>query len=76
MWLKDPKTGKRSVTLTVFITTFLVCVTRLALSGVSFGSVVMPLFGGADFAACVGAAGAIYFGRKHTDANSNLSSEE
>jgi len=71
MWLKDPKTEKRSVTMTVFVTTFFVCVTKLAVSGLTLGSVIIPVFDGADFAACVGAAGAIYFGRKHTDAQSS-----
>ncbi len=67
MFIKDPKTGKKSVTLTAFVVGLLVANVKLLLSGVSVGSFVMSPFSGMDFAAVVGAVGAIYAARKHTD---------
>lgn len=70
MWIKDPKTGELSVTITAFVTGFVVATLKLLVSGVTIGTVTLSQFGGGDFAAVVGALGAIYAARKHTDANS------
>jgi hypothetical protein len=67
MYLKDPKTGKKSVTVSILMSTFAVCLLKLLLSGVSYSDFTMGVFTGADFATAVGAAGAIYGFRKHTD---------
>jgi hypothetical protein len=67
MYLKDPKTSKKSVTVTILISTFIVCLLKLLISGMSFGDFSAGTFSGADFATAVGAAGAIYGFRKHTD---------
>ena len=66
-WIKDPKTKQRSVTLTLLITGFVVCVIKLLTSGVDIGIVKLAQFGGGDFAASIGALGAIYAARKATD---------
>jgi uncharacterized membrane protein len=67
MFLKDPKTGEPSVTLTAFVAGFVVAILKLLLSGVTIKSVTLAQFSGGDFAAVVGALGAIYAIRKHTD---------
>lgn len=65
MWLKDPKTKERSVTLTVFAVGSLVALLKLLASGVSIGSFKAEKFGGGDFAAAVGALGAVYTLRRN-----------
>lgn len=64
MYLKDPKTGQPSVSLTAFVLAFGVATLKLLLSGITVGAVVLSQFGGGDFAGVVGAAGAIYWARK------------
>lgn len=68
MWLVDPKTGEKSVTLTAFVTGFGVATLKLLFSGVSIGSVILSQFTGSDYAMVVGAVGAIYWARKNTEA--------
>jgi hypothetical protein len=70
MFIKDPKTGLPSVTLTTYVVGFAVCVVKLLLSGMVAGEFQFGAFGGTDFAAAVGALGAIYAARKHTDKES------
>lgn len=67
MYLKDPKTGKHSATLTILMSTFGVCLLKILISGITYGELSLGEFNGGDFAAAVGAAGAIYSARKFTD---------
>lgn len=67
MWIKDPKTGEKSVTLTMMMTGFVTALGKLLLAGATVGSIKMGSFSGAEFAAVVGALGSIYAFRKHTD---------
>lgn len=67
MYLKDPKNGKQSATLTILMSTFAICLIKLLFAGVTYKEFSAGAFSGADFAAAVGAAGAIYGFRKHTD---------
>ena len=67
MFIRDPKTGEKSVTLTAFVVGFGVAVGKLLLSGVAIGGFSLQSFTGTDFAAVVGSLGAIYAARKHTD---------
>lgn len=60
MWLTDPKTKEKSVTLTAFASGFVVAIIKLLLSGVSIGGLKIESFSGGDFAAVTGALGAIY----------------
>jgi hypothetical protein len=69
MYLKDPNSNTPSVSLTLFVTGFMVCTLKLLTSGVVIGKLHLGDFGGTDFAAAVGALGAIYAARRHTDAN-------
>jgi hypothetical protein len=70
MYLKDPKTKKKSATMTILMVTVGVCLLKLLFAGVSYGDFSVGDFSGTDFAAAVGAAGAIYGFRKHTDRGS------
>lgn len=67
MWIRDPKTGEKSVTLTAFISGFGVATLKLLLSGVTIAGVTLAPFSGSDYAMVVGAVGAIYWARKNTD---------
>jgi len=67
IYLRDPKNGKDSVTLTAFIVGFIVCLAKLALAGMTIYGTEFAPFSGVDFAAAVGALGAIYGYRKMTD---------
>lgn len=60
MWLIDPKTKTKSVTLTFFALGFTVAVVKLAISGVSIAGFQVEQFSGVDFAAVVGALGGVY----------------
>jgi hypothetical protein len=68
-YLKDPHSNEPSVTLTLFVTGFVICLLKLLTSGIVIGKLHLGDFGGTDFAAAVGALGAIYAARRHTDAN-------
>lgn len=67
MYLKDPKTGKKSVTLTLLVSTFVVALLKVLISGMEYGDIKLGEFDGTQFAAMVGAVGAIYGFRKHSD---------
>lgn len=67
MWFKDPKTGEKSVTVTVFTLTWMVSLAKLLLAGLSVGSMTFGSFPGSEFAVIIGAAGSIYAARKYTD---------
>ena len=69
MWLTDPKTKKKSVTLTILVTTVGISLLKLLVSGMTIKGFNMATFTGTDFAAVVGVAAGLYWGRKQTDAN-------
>jgi hypothetical protein len=64
LWIKDPKTGEQSVTLTAFTTGFIVATLKLLLSGIAIAGIQLQPFSGTDFAAVVGSLGAIYAARR------------
>lgn len=66
-FIKDPKTGEQSVTLTMLIVGFTVALLKLLTSGLIIGSINLGAFSGSDFAEVVGALGAIYAARRHSD---------
>lgn len=70
MWFTDPKTGQKSVTITVLMLTTVVALVKLLFSGISINGIQLSAFSGTDFATVLGSAGAIYAARKHTDKNS------
>ena len=67
MYLKDPKTNKKSVTLTIMVVGFCVALLKLLLAGMSFNGITFGEFSGTDFATVFGSIGTIYTARKFTD---------
>lgn len=66
LWLKDPKTDKPSVTLTMFVYGFVVVTLKLIFSGIQVtNEFKLAEFSGTDFAAAVAAIGGIYTWRKN-----------
>lgn len=67
LWLKDPKNGNKSVTLTLFVYGFIVVTSKLFLSGVEvMDKFKMSEFSGSEYAICVTALGAIYITKRHS----------
>ena len=77
-YLKDPKTSQPSVTLTMMLVGFLVLIFKLLTSGMVIHGIHFGIFTGSDFGVALGALGAIYGFRKHTDheAHSDKASDE
>ena len=67
MYLKDPKTGKKSVTMTMMIDGYCVALLKLLFAGMTYKSLTLGAFAASDFAIIIGALGALYAGRKYTD---------
>lgn len=64
--IKDNK-GVPSVTLTAFILGFAVVNLKLIISGLEIMSLKMEQFSGGEYAAAIGALGAVYILRRSTD---------
>lgn len=67
--------GKPSVTMTAFVTGFVVVNVKLLLSGVTLAGYTMAAFTGGEYAAAVGALGAVYVLRRNTG-NENKDGKE
>ena len=67
MYLNDPSSGKPSVSVTMFVLGVTISSLKLLTSGLVIGGLQLGVFSGVDFAAAVGAVGAIYAARKHSD---------
>lgn len=59
--------GKPSVTMTAFVTGFVVVNAKLLLSGVTLAGYTMAAFTGGEYAAAVGALGAVYVLRRSSE---------
>lgn len=71
-FLKDPKTKKESVTLTIFVIGFTIVNIKLLLSGVSLmDKFKFESFSGVDYAAAIAALGSIYVLRKNSSIKSD-----
>lgn len=64
MWLTDPKTKEKSVTLTMFVIGMVISCLKLLAAGLTIGGFAMSPFSGVDFAAAVGALGSVYVMRR------------
>ena len=64
--IKD-SSGKESVTMTAFVTGFLVVNAKLLISGLTIAGFKMGAFSGVEYAAAVGALGAVYVLRRNKD---------
>jgi len=67
MWFKDPKTGKKSATLTFFIIAFAVAIVKILLADLTIKGFAFGSFSGTDFATVIAAVGGVYGFRKFTD---------
>lgn len=67
MWIKDPKTTKKSVSVTLLVLGYSVCLLKLLFADSKMGDFSMGGFTSSDFATIVGTLGALYAGRKYTD---------
>ena len=67
MFLKDPKTGKKSVTVTLLIIGFSVALVKLLFADSAIGGFKMGPFGSSDFGIIIGSLGALYSSRKYMD---------
>lgn len=76
MWLTDPKTGEKSVTLTIFIITSIVAIVKLLISGITIGDVSLGTFSASEFGIALGAAGALYWSRKKNENDVKLKLNE
>ena len=75
-WLKDTN-NKRSVTLTTFISGFIIACIKLLLSGVQItADYKIPEFTSSDFAMVVGTVGGLYLGRRHNSMEKSGGSDE
>lgn len=67
-FIYDPNNDDPSLTRALLIIGFIIANIKLLLSGISLEKIKFGDFSGTDFAAVVGSLGAIYWGRRHTDA--------
>jgi uncharacterized membrane protein YhhN len=70
MWIKDPKSKEDSVSLTLLMTTFVICMVATALEAASIihtTSMAFEMFG---------AASGLYFGRKFTGSKNQVIDKE
>jgi len=73
--LKD-SSGKKSATMTAFVVGFIVVNTKLILSGVEIGGLTLAPFTGSEYAAAIGALGAVYVLRRSTDPDKKVGINE
>lgn len=59
-YLLPDSEGAPSTTRSVFFYGCMICLTKLAVSGVTIGPLALGSFGGSDFALAIGALGGIY----------------
>jgi hypothetical protein len=68
MWLTDPKTGEKSVTLTLLVLVFIIATFKLLFASATLFGITFSSFGGIDFGATLSSVSVIYAYRKKTDA--------
>jgi len=74
MLIKD-SSGKPSITMTAFVTGFIVVNAKLLISGLTVGGYKMAAFTGTEYAAALSALGGIYVMRRNFG-NSNANKKE
>lgn len=65
MWITDPETGSKSVSLTFLFWGFVLASFKLVFSEIAVLGIKSSVFTGADFALVLGALGGLYGLRKH-----------
>jgi hypothetical protein len=69
--LINDSSGKPSVTMTAFVTGFMVVNVKLLISGLTIAGYTMAAFTGGEYAAAVGALGAVYVMRRSKGQENN-----
>jgi hypothetical protein len=67
MWITDPKSKEKSVTVTFFTFGFIVALGKLFVSGATVYGFTFGTFTGGEFATVMAALGGVYWARKNTD---------
>lgn len=76
MWIKDPKTGDKSVTLTILLLLVIVATAKLMLSGVAISDTfTFEKFTAGDWATIFGPAAGFYWGRRNLKVNHDKNNE-
>ena len=73
--LKD-SSGKKSVTMTAFVLGFVVANLKLLFSGMTIGGLTLQAFTGGEYAAAIGALGAVYTLRRNFGDTSGTKTEQ
>lgn len=68
MWIKDPKTQEKSVTLTMMVIAFLIAMAKWTFGGMEMFGFNIPAFDPTAATVMVGFTSGLYGGRKYTDA--------
>ncbi len=71
IYLRDPSSGKPSVTLSMFVLGMMVAILKLLVSGLTIKGFKMDQFNGVDFAAVAAALGGIYTLRRRSNNTDN-----
>jgi hypothetical protein len=64
MWIKDPKTGEKSVSLTLLVAGFVTLLGKVLLSGVVIADANLGTMSASDFAMAISPLAALYWGRR------------
>jgi len=65
MWIRDPKTKEKSVTVTLLVATWIVGAFKVLFSGMTILGMTFGQFSGVDFGALLTSVAGIYGWRKH-----------
>ena len=76
MWISDPKTGKASVTLTMFVVGFIAVTAKLVFSGITVAGIKIADFSGVEYGAAIAALGGVYTLRKRDTIKKDKDSDE
>jgi len=75
MWLKDPRTERKSVTLSLLMSGFFLSCLKLILSDMTIRGIHFEKFSGADFALIVSTCAGLYSYRKFQKKEDNETKE-
>lgn len=75
MWIKDPKSNKSSVTLTLLVYGFVIATAKLLVSGVEFSDFKFGEFNGTEYSTALAALAGLYWARKR-DSKKEVNNED
>jgi len=71
LFVTDPKTGKKSASLTIALAAFIIASFKLLTSGLVYGSIQISAVDAGLLIGYLGLCLGLYWGRKNTDATKN-----